>query len=53
MAETAPSEIKDILKYKGFDELLKPAKMKAEILLKGKISRSLVEEISKVKKEPD
>jgi len=53
MAETAPSEIKDILKYKGFDELLKPAKMKAEVLLKRKISRSLVEEISKVKKEPD
>jgi len=53
MAENVSSDLREILEYKGFDELLKPVRVRAEVLLKGKITKDLVEEISKVKKEPD
>ncbi|MCE4612852.1 MAG: Fe-S cluster assembly protein SufB [Desulfurococcales archaeon] len=55
MAEEAVKLREDILKGADSPEILgwleKP--YKAEIELKGKISRSLIEEISKIKKEPD
>lgn len=47
------SKIKSILEYKGFEEILGYASyIKPKVVLKGKISRDLVEEISKIKKEP-
>jgi len=32
MAENAYSGVREILEYRGFDELLRPVKVKAEVL---------------------